>query len=390
MHLAEVIDGDATLADLEELQNDLYQLLIRRFGPAVASGSEASDGSDASELSTSSHNRWHRAVALAHATSDPWASRRIDKLPLETAVRYRYTATTRQWVIDDVLVKLEPRPFAAGAMRECFAMKKLSTFSSSVYRNWRRAHNFVAKKYKKVVERDTYFADVVLQMDTKFLGVGDLYTDPQIHTLDGVGYGDGNLALRGQGVGAGALAKPRPALAAFWLRKALATSAVTTDNEDTFDEGLVETFSETPDGLNPRAQQKQQMKRQASSPLTTPTASRTRTISGSARPLNPSVMLKHTPAKAWKAAGAAAAFAAAIRGKSFINSQGQLIGSMFTLADRLEAAAAVSFAAANNLFDEASEEEAKGKLAQRYFEKAAEAEGAAAELEEDEEAQEDG
>jgi len=28
-------------------------------------------------------------------------------------------------------------------------------------------------------------------------GVGDLYTDPQIHTLDGVGYGDGNLALRG-------------------------------------------------------------------------------------------------------------------------------------------------------------------------------------------------
>jgi hypothetical protein len=28
-------------------------------------------------------------------------------------------------------------------------------------------------------------------------GVGDLYTDPQIHTLDGQGYGDGNLALRG-------------------------------------------------------------------------------------------------------------------------------------------------------------------------------------------------
>jgi hypothetical protein len=70
-------------------------------------------------------------------------------------------------------------------------------------------------------------------------------------------------------------------------------------------------------------------------------------------------MLKHTPAKAWKAAGAAAAFAAAIRGKSFINSQGQLIGSMFTLADRLEAAAAASFTAANDLFDEASEEEAK-------------------------------
>lgn len=28
-------------------------------------------------------------------------------------------------------------------------------------------------------------------------GVGDLYTDPQIHTADGLGYNDGNLGLRG-------------------------------------------------------------------------------------------------------------------------------------------------------------------------------------------------
>ncbi len=28
-------------------------------------------------------------------------------------------------------------------------------------------------------------------------GVGDLYTDPQIHTVDGKGYGDGNLGTRG-------------------------------------------------------------------------------------------------------------------------------------------------------------------------------------------------
>jgi hypothetical protein len=33
-----------------------------------------------------------------------------------------------------VLVKMEGRPFAAGAMRECFALKKLSTFSSAVCR----------------------------------------------------------------------------------------------------------------------------------------------------------------------------------------------------------------------------------------------------------------
>lgn len=28
-------------------------------------------------------------------------------------------------------------------------------------------------------------------------GVGDLYTDPQIHTIEGIQYGDGNLGIRG-------------------------------------------------------------------------------------------------------------------------------------------------------------------------------------------------
>ena len=28
-------------------------------------------------------------------------------------------------------------------------------------------------------------------------GVQDIYTDPQIHTIDGKGYGEGNLGIRG-------------------------------------------------------------------------------------------------------------------------------------------------------------------------------------------------
>ena len=32
---------------------------------------------------------------------------------------------------------------------------------------------------------------------TTIQGVGDLYTDPQIHTSDGVEYGDGNLGVKG-------------------------------------------------------------------------------------------------------------------------------------------------------------------------------------------------
>jgi len=225
---------------------------------------------------------------------------------MEHCKRHRYNPQTQSWVLDDVLVKIESKPFAAGAMRECYAMKKLSTFSTAVYRDWKRAPNFVAKRYKKPVENKVYFADVALQMDAKHLGdeynktdppkkvdfvqtaiiefpnrpnqplfgvehliegdyvkynsnsgfvagnsssssgggssnavngsssagdvvdhhavlrntpqafshftfqctkgqamcvdiqgVGDLYTDPQIHTLDGEGYGDGNLGLRG-------------------------------------------------------------------------------------------------------------------------------------------------------------------------------------------------
>jgi len=32
---------------------------------------------------------------------------------------------------------------------------------------------------------------------TKFLGVNDLWTDPQIHSANGEDYGDGNLGIRG-------------------------------------------------------------------------------------------------------------------------------------------------------------------------------------------------
>jgi len=226
-------------------------------------------------------SKWRRAVEVAvMATPDPWAGRNLHLLPMEHCIRHRYNARTQQWVRDDVLVKVEGKPFAAGAMRECFAMKKLSTFSTNVYHDWKKAQNCVAKRYKKDVKKGMYFTDLLVQMDAKFLGeeynktdppkqvdvmqcaivefsarphrplfcveqlmegdyvkynsnsgfvqgddllrhtpqafshftfeltrgqkicvdiqgVGDLYTDPQIHTLDGEAYGDGNLGLRG-------------------------------------------------------------------------------------------------------------------------------------------------------------------------------------------------
>jgi len=47
---------------------------------------------------------------------------------------------------------------------------RLLMYVITLLRDWRRAPNFVAKRYKKVVDRDIYFADVVLQMDAKFFG----------------------------------------------------------------------------------------------------------------------------------------------------------------------------------------------------------------------------
>ena len=42
---------------------------------------------------------------------------------------------------------------------------------------------FVKSQFKKIV--------------VNIQGVQDVYTDPSIHTMDGEGYGDGNLGIRG-------------------------------------------------------------------------------------------------------------------------------------------------------------------------------------------------
>ena len=46
--------------------------------------------------------------------------------------------------------------------------KKLSKFSQKP--NWKNASNYVAKRYMKPVDLDTYFEDVKLQMDSKLWG----------------------------------------------------------------------------------------------------------------------------------------------------------------------------------------------------------------------------
>ena len=217
--------------------------------------------------------RLRAAFTKAKQLGDPWEKFHIDTLPGQLATRYRYNVKKTKWVEDQVIVKMETEPFAHGAMRSCFRMKKLSTITSQ---DWKAAANYVAKTYIDPVEESIYFEDVKLQMDAKIWaemynrtgppkqidifqmcvlrlrdsgqlfhlehyiegdyvkynsnsgfvdenyrntphafshftfehsghrlivvdiqGVGDLYTDPQIHTSDGLGYGDGNLGAKG-------------------------------------------------------------------------------------------------------------------------------------------------------------------------------------------------
>ena len=217
--------------------------------------------------------RLRAAFNKAKLLGDPWEKFHIDALPGQLATRYRYNVKKQQWVEDQVIVKMETEPFAHGAMRSCFRMKKLTTTHSQ---DWKAASNYVAKRYIDPVNESMYFEDVKLQMDAKIWaemynrmgppkqidifqmcvlrlqesdqlyhvehyiegdyvkynsnsgfvddnlrntphafshftfehsghklivvdiqGVGDLYTDPQIHTSDGNGYGDGNLGAKG-------------------------------------------------------------------------------------------------------------------------------------------------------------------------------------------------
>ncbi|XP_052262104.1 eukaryotic elongation factor 2 kinase-like isoform X2 [Dreissena polymorpha] len=219
---------------------------------------------------------WLNAIRKARHMDDPWEKFHLDDYPVEKCFRHRYSALRKTWLTDEVKVKMEKKAFNRGAMRECFRLKKLSSYSGSD--NWNHTHNFVAKRYMEEVEREIYFQDVKLQMDAKLWGeeysrhnppkkvdifqmyilefkdrpdsplyhcehfiegeyikynsnsgfvdekmrntpqafshftfersghqmivvdiqgVGDLYTDPQLHTLDGKEYGDGNLGAKG-------------------------------------------------------------------------------------------------------------------------------------------------------------------------------------------------
>ena len=60
-----------------------------------------------SGVSLSPRDRWRRAVRLIKTLSDPWNDFSISRLPTETAVRHRYNAVKKKWVVDNIFIKME-------------------------------------------------------------------------------------------------------------------------------------------------------------------------------------------------------------------------------------------------------------------------------------------
>ena len=66
---------------------------------------------------------WMKALTLAVGPrKDPWANFELNELPVENAKRHKYNAVTKQWIQEDVVVKIDREAFDKGAMRECFRM----------------------------------------------------------------------------------------------------------------------------------------------------------------------------------------------------------------------------------------------------------------------------
>lgn len=78
------------------------------------------------------------------------------------------------WIVDEAIVKIEKQPFASGAMRNCYRMKKIPqnphAGKGTHALNWKKANNYVAKDYKPDhgSERKQYFLDVRLQTEAAY------------------------------------------------------------------------------------------------------------------------------------------------------------------------------------------------------------------------------
>ena len=113
----------------------LVQLLLDADAIGLASQASRHDAVDALETAedaakAKAKNRWQRmlkpAILAGKSTQDPWREFEVHKRKTELCVRHDYDAKHDKWHTSETLVKMEDAPFAHGAMRECYRMKKMS------------------------------------------------------------------------------------------------------------------------------------------------------------------------------------------------------------------------------------------------------------------------
>ena len=153
----------------------LIQLLLDAGAIGLASQASAHDAVDsaekvaAAEKLSKAKNRWQKmlkpAILAGQSTQDPWREFEIHKRRTELCVRHDYDAKHDAWHTSETLIKMEDAPFANGAMRECFRMKKMSQMNAHFFYNmdWSSCHNYVAKKYIKAdTPKEVYFSDIAM------------------------------------------------------------------------------------------------------------------------------------------------------------------------------------------------------------------------------------
>ena len=118
--------GLAALLGTDNLYEDeiLPQLIAKGEVMAIESSLTVQSSSNQRKRSSLWSRATEKAVAVVHAP-DPWDEFKIHKRPTELVLRHDYNASTGVWTTSEALCKMEDSPFAKGAMRECFRMKKM-------------------------------------------------------------------------------------------------------------------------------------------------------------------------------------------------------------------------------------------------------------------------
>ncbi|XP_053515471.1 eukaryotic elongation factor 2 kinase isoform X6 [Artibeus jamaicensis] len=150
---------------------------------------------------------WKHAIEKAKHMPDPWAEFHLEDITTECATRHRYNAVTGQWLEDEVLIKMASQ---VDIMQMCVMELKerpgkplfhLEHYIEGKYIKYNSNSGFVHDDNMRLTPQA--FSHFTFERSGHQLivvdiqGVGDLYTDPQIHTMKGTDFGDGNLGVRG-------------------------------------------------------------------------------------------------------------------------------------------------------------------------------------------------